>query len=271
MGSAIFIHVRRGENMPTLGCVALSEEEIRKVLAWLDPAAKPMAVIGTQAAITGLVPKPNQRRENSANRLPKGFVYADELIPDLRLDLRYAGSHNFVGGKVDGYLKTRCVLSREAAEALKKVQEELRQFGLGVKIFDAYRPQTAVRHFVRWARDVKDVKAKPEFYPDVSKENLFKEGYIAEKSSHSRGSTVDLTIASLGESEQELDMGSGFDFFGVSSWPDYPRIPLPSRAHRMLLRSVMEKYGFKPYPQEWWHFTLKKEPWPDTYFDFPVQ
>jgi D-alanyl-D-alanine dipeptidase len=209
----------------------------------------------------------------SAGPLPKGFVYVDDLIPDLRLDLRYTGSHNFVGERIDGYRKARCIFSREAAEALKKVQEELRRFGLGVKVFDAYRPQMAVDHFVRWARDVKDTRMRSEFYPDVDKKDLFKDGYIAAKSGHSRGSTVDLTIVSLkGEDEnRELDMGSGFDFFGPPSWPDYPRIPAPCRAHRMLLQMVMEKYGFKPYPQEWWHFTLKGEPWPDTYFNFPVQ
>jgi len=204
--------------------------------------------------------------------LPQGFVYADEMIPDLLLELRYAGSRNFVGKPVDGYLNQCCILTREAADALKKVQEELRPFGLGVKVFDAYRPQMAVDHFVRWARDLKDTGMKQEFYPDVEKTNLFRDGYIAAKSSHSRGSTVDLTIVSLGNEDagRELDMGSGFDFFGLRSWPDSQQISSPSRAHRLLLRMVMEKYGFKSYPQEWWHFTLKSEPWPETYFNFPV-
>ena len=211
--------------------------------------------------------------EGPDGTLPKGFVYADEMIPDLRLDLRYAGTHNFVGEPIDGYRKARCILTREAAEALQKVQQELRPFGLGIKVFDGYRPQMAVDHFVRWAGNVQDTRMKAEFYPDVDKRNLFKDGYIAAKSSHSRGSTVDLTIVALGgaDAERELDMGSGFDFFGLSSWPDSPQIASPSRAHRMLLRKVMEKCGFKPYPQEWWHFTLKGEPWPETYFNFPVQ
>jgi len=209
---------------------------------------------------------------NPDGTLPKGFVYADETIPELRLELRYAGSRNFEGKPVDGYRKQRCILTREAADALKKVQEELGSFGLGVKVFDAYRPQMAVDHFVRWAHDLKDTGMKQEFYPDVEKKNLFRDGYIAAKSGHSRGSTVDLTIVSLGNEDagRELDMGSGFDFFGLSSWPDSRQIPAPSRAHRLLLRMVMEKYGFKPYPQEWWHFTLKNEPWPETYFNFPV-
>ena len=205
--------------------------------------------------------------------LSKGFVYADEMIPDLHLDLRYAGTHNFVGEPIDGYRKVRCIMTEEAAKALKKVQEELRPFGLGIKVFDAYRPQMAVDHFVRWASVVQDTRMKAEFYPDVDKRNLFKDGYIAAKSGHSRGSTVDLTIIPLGggDAGRELDMGSGFDFFGLSSWPDSLQVgPIP-RAHRLLLRMVMEKHGFKPYPQEWWHFTLKNEPWPETYFNFPVQ
>jgi len=211
--------------------------------------------------------------ESPDGTLPLGFVYADETVPDLRLELRYAGSRNFVGKPVDGYRKQCCILTREAADALKKVQEELRPFGLGVKVFDAYRPQMAVDHFVRWAYDLKDTRMKQEFYPGVEKTNLFRDGYIAAKSSHSRGSTVDLTIVSLGNEDagRELDMGSDFDFFGRRSWPDSQLIPAPSRALRLLLRLVMEKHGFRPYPQEWWHFTLKNEPWPETYFTFPVQ
>ena len=211
--------------------------------------------------------------DGPAGTLPEGFVYADETIPALRLDLRYAGAHNFVGERIDGYRKPRCILTREAAEALKKVQEELRPCGLGLKVFDAYRPQMAVDHFVRWTRTVEDTRMKAEFYPDVDKKDLFQDGYIAAKSSHSRGSTVDLTIVSLrGEdADRELDMGSGFDYFGLRSWPDSSLVQSPPRAHRVLLRMVMEKYGFRPYPQEWWHFTLKREPWPETYFNFPVQ
>jgi zinc D-Ala-D-Ala dipeptidase len=211
--------------------------------------------------------------DEPAGTLSTGFVYVDEMIPGLRLDLRYAGTHNFVGEPVDGYKKARCILTEEAAQALKKVQEELRPFGLGIKVFDAYRPQMAVDHFVRWAENVQDTRMKAEFYPDVDKRDLFKDGYIAAKSGHSRGSTVDLTIVALGDgdADRELDMGSGFDFFGRSSWPDSPQVASNPRAHRLLLRMVMEKHGFKPYAQEWWHFTLKGEPWPDTYFNFPVQ
>ncbi len=211
--------------------------------------------------------------DESHGPLPAGFVYADKVIPDLRLDLRYAGSHNFVGERIDGYQKQRCILTSEAAEALEKVQEDLRPFGLGLKVFDAYRPRRAVEQFVRWARDTADTRMKREYYPDVEKKDLFKDGYIAARSGHSRGSTVDLTIVSLNgrNAGREIDMGSGFDFFGHQSWPDYSGIPASSRAHRMLLRTMMKKHGFQPDSREWWHFTLKGEPYPDTYFDFPVQ
>lgn len=204
--------------------------------------------------------------------LPTGFVYVDELIPDLRVELRYAGAHNFVGRRIDGYLGHRPILTREAALALRGVQEELRRFGLGLKLYDAYRPQRAVDHFVRWANDPKDSRMKEEFYPRVRKEDLFRDDYIARRSGHSRGSSVDIGIVSLDAAAgRDLDMGSAFDFFGTESWPEYPRLSPEQRAHRMLLQTVMKKHGFRPYPREWWHFTLENEPYPDTCFDFPVQ
>jgi D-alanyl-D-alanine dipeptidase len=204
--------------------------------------------------------------------LPKGFVYLDESIPDMQVELRYAKNHNFVGERIDGYLEPRPIATRETAEALKKAQEELRRFGLGLKLFDAYRPQRAVDHFVRWANNVKDTRMKAEFYPGVRKEDLFRDDYIAARSGHSRGSTVDLTITPLDDaSARELDMGSGFDFFGPESWPTFSGISPERRAHRMLLQILMKKCGFTPYPKEWWHFTLENEPFPDTYFDFPVR
>ena len=261
-GSAIFIHVRRGENMPTLGCVALSEEDIRTLLAWLDPAAKPLVVLGTRDSL--LLPVRSAGRDQAVRRtgvdetkaeplsepLPNGFVYVDELIPDLRVELRYATARNFVGERIDGYLARRPILTREAAIALRRVQEELRRFGLGLKLFDAYRPQRAVNHFVRWASDLKDTRMKGEFYPKVRKEDLFRDDYIAHKSGHSRGSTVDLTIAPLGDAAaRELDMGSGFDFFGPESWPEYRAISTEQRAHRLLLQTIMKKFGFKRVSQ----------------------
>jgi D-alanyl-D-alanine dipeptidase len=205
-----------------------------------------------------------------ANPFPSGFVYLDQIIPDIILDLRYFSDNNFVGRTVDGYLAPRGILSQKSAEALKKIQEELRPFGLGLKIYDAYRPQRAVNHFIRWAQDLQDTKTQKAYYPMVKKEDLFRLGYIAEKSSHSRGSTVDLTIVNLSD-KKEIDMGSGYDWFGVESWPDNPAVTPDQRAHRLLLRTLMKKHGFNPYPQEWWHFTLKDEPFPETYFDFPVQ
>lgn len=205
--------------------------------------------------------------------LPSGFVYLDAVIPDIRLDLRYSGSHNFVGERIDGYRAPRAILSREAAAALAKVQKDLRPFGLGLMVFDAYRPQRAVDHFVRWAQDLQDTRTKDEFYPDVDKQDLFREEYIAARSSHSRGSTVDLTLVALDAPPGDvgLDMGTGFDFFGPESWPDYAGVTPAQRAHRLLLRSLMLQHGFKPYPKEWWHFTLAEEPYPETWFDFPVQ
>ncbi len=205
--------------------------------------------------------------------LPTGFVYVEDVVPGIQVEMRYFSNHNFVGERIDGYTAPRCILTKGTAVALKGVQEDLNQFGLGLKIYDAYRPQRAVDFFVRWAKDLGDVRMKGEFYPEVPKEKLFTDGYIAEKSGHSRGSTVDLTIVSLDPKTQgvELDMGSCFDYFGPKSWPDNPEIEAGRRANRMLLRQVMEKHGFTPYPKEWWHFTLKAEPYPETYFDFPIR
>ncbi len=205
--------------------------------------------------------------------LSDDFVYIDEVIPDIKLELRYYTDHNFVGKRIDGYLAPRAIITRKAAAALAKVQQELKAFGLSLKIFDAYRPQQAVDHFVRWAEDLGDVLMKAKFYPDVEKKNLFRDEYIAARSSHTRGSTVDLTIVALDAPSDDpgLDMGSGFDFFGQQSWPDYPDITAAQRAHRLLLRTLMVTHGFKPYPKEWWHFTLKDEPFPETWFNFPVQ
>jgi D-alanyl-D-alanine dipeptidase len=208
-----------------------------------------------------------------SQHLPHGFVYVEQVIPDVQTEVRYFTADNFVGKRIEGYLQPRCILTKPAAEALKRVQEELRRFGLGLKIYDAYRPKQAVSHFVRWAGDLQDTRMKCKYYPDVDKRDLFSLGYIADKSSHSRGSTVDLTIVSMDPAGTagELDMGTGFDLFSPKSWPTEPSLTPSQRAHRMLLQVIMKLHGFEPYPQEWWHFTLKNEPFPDTYFDFPVQ
>jgi len=202
--------------------------------------------------------------------IPSEFIDVSEVIPDLDVELRYFTSHNFVGDTIDGYHDNRLFLTKATSKQLKLVQDELQKQNLCLKVFDGYRPQQAVNHFVRWARDVNDTLMKSEFYPKVDKRNLFKEGYIASKSGHSRGSTVDLTITD-GSTGIPLDMGSAYDFFGQRSWVDYSAISEKQKANRMLLQSIMQKHNFRNYPKEWWHFTLKNEPFPDTYFDFPVE
>lgn len=204
-------------------------------------------------------------------RMPDQFVYIDQVAPDIQVELRYSGSDNFVGTPVDGYLGRRAIISAPAANALAKVQAELSLKGLGLKIFDAYRPQRAVDHFARWASDPHDVRMESRYYPNVAKGNLFKEGYIAERSGHSRGSTVDLTIIDRGAPHAPLDMGTDFDLFGEPSWFDYPAVSSAQRANRALLRDVMTRHGFVPFEKEWWHFTFKPEPFPDTYFDFVIR
>ena len=202
--------------------------------------------------------------------LPDGFVYLDEVIPDLVIDLRYATANNFVGQRVDGYQQLPAILSAPAAAALAKVQAALRPFGLGLKVFDAYRPQRAVDHFVRWGQALDDQRTKPDYYPEVEKADLFQEGYIDSRSSHSRGSTVDVTLVYRdgAGAVRELDMGSRFDLFGPVSWPTSRAVAPQHRTNRALLQSLMRAQGFVPYAQEWWHFTLGDEPYPDTYFDF---
>ena len=203
--------------------------------------------------------------------LQEGYVYLDDAIPGIVIELKYTTDDNFVGQPIDGYERGHAILSEPAAAALAEVQARLEPYGLGLKVFDAYRPQRAVDHFVRWAADLDDQRTKLDFYPDVAKEDLFEEGYIAEQSGHSRGSTVDLTIVYRDEAGavHELDMGSSYDFFGPISWPDSPAVTAQQRANRSLLQNVMIAYGFNFYAQEWWHFTLEGEPYPDTYFDFP--
>jgi zinc D-Ala-D-Ala dipeptidase len=202
--------------------------------------------------------------------LPPGFVDAGAVVDGLVVDMRYFGDQNFVGERIDGYERARCVLSAPAARALAAVQHDLAARGLGLKVFDCYRPQRAVAHFVRWAQRIDDVKRKREFYPDVDKRDLFKEGYISERSGHSRGSTVDLTLVRRAD-KRELDMGSPFDFFSPKSWPSDTSVGAQAQANRALLAAAMTRGGFRPYDKEWWHFTLVDEPFPDTYFDFPVR
>jgi D-alanyl-D-alanine dipeptidase len=210
------------------------------------------------------------------------------------LDVRYYGPHNFVGERVEGYLAPKCYLTKEAVQALAEVQKELKPYSLSLKIYDCYRPQRAVNHFVRWATEIENIKTKKEFYPTVDKRNLFKDGYIADKSGHSRGSTIDLTIVPLpapiqpeytpGQNlyecylpsakrfrDNSIDMGTGFDCFDELSRTANANIGRQQKINRLLLKSLMEKHGFKNYDMEWWHFTLNNEPYPDTYFDFVIE
>ena len=198
------------------------------------------------------------------------FVNLTDVVPDAILEIRYYSTYNFVGARVDGYLEPTALLTRKAADSLRAVSDDLKKQGYRLKIFDAYRPQCAVDHFVRWAADVNDTLMKPYFYPDVPRDRLFELGYIAKKSGHTRGSTVDLTLFDMA-TEKEVDMGGTFDWFGLESHPDYQGITPEQYHNRMILREAMLRHGFKPIGEEWWHFTLKDEPFPNTYFTFPVK
>ena len=213
------------------------------------------------------------------------FVTLTDVVPDAILEIRYFSTYNFVGERIDGYLEPTALLTRAAADSLRAVSDEVMQMGYRLKIYDAYRPQRAVDHFVRWASDTTDTRMKPYFYPNLSKGVLFEQDYIAMKSGHTRGSTVDVTLFDM-TTEKELDMGGTFDWFGPESHPDFCGNPVTGEytgdgeeasitaeqfAHRMILREAMLRHGFKAIDSEWWHFTLKDEPFPDTYFTFPVR
>jgi D-alanyl-D-alanine dipeptidase len=212
----------------------------------------------------------------TATLLPAGasqpaamLIDATTVVPGLVTDIRYAGSHNFVGRPIDGYRAPRCLLTQPAANALAEVARDLAARGLVIKVFDCYRPTRAVADFVRWAHDPRDRAAKAEFYPDVDKRTLFRDGYIASHSGHSRGSTLDLTLAHADGTE--LDMGTPFDFFSPRSWTAASSVTAEQHANRVRLAAAMQRRGFRNYPKEWWHFTLRNEPFPGTYFDVPVQ
>ena len=208
----------------------------------------------------------NSKGQNIAD----GFVYLSDIDATIKTELRYLKSNNFIGKPIEGYQNDCLITTKETALALKKIQSILLKKGLSLKIFDAYRPQQSVDHFVKWALDLKDTLKKQQFYPNVPKSKLFKSGYIASKSGHTRGSTVDLTIIKI-DSGKELDMGSPFDFFGIQSHPFYKKISTIQKKNRFYLRKIMLENGFKPYDNEWWHFTLKNEPFPKTYFNFPIE
>ena len=200
---------------------------------------------------------------------PSGFVLLAEYVPGVIQEIRYYSTYNFIGDRIDGYEEPCALLTKEAARALKAVSNELMVQGYRLKVFDAYRPVSAVKHFILWGIEDQDIRMKPYFYPDLQKQELFAKGYIAKESSHSRGSTIDLTLLDMATG-RELDMGSPFDRFGEISHPDYRDITQEQYDNRMLLRRAMLRGGFEPIDCEWWHFTLKDEPYPETYFDFPV-
>lgn len=231
--------------------------------------------------------------KNIDSHRPKDFVDITRVAPDVQTDIRYFTSHNFIGRPIKGYKAPVCLLTRSAANAVKQVADRLHPFGLTVKIYDCYRPQTAVNDFIAWANDPSQTQMKNEFYPQVAKSRLFEEGYLAAESSHSRGSTLDLTIVPLGSKipayhperplvncaapaaqrspDNSLDFGTGFDCFSPLSHPDNAMLTAQQRANRLLLQTLMRDAGFTPLDTEWWHFTLANEPYPETWFDFPVK
>ena len=199
-----------------------------------------------------------------------GFVSVGEAVPEVLLEIRYYSTFNFIGDRIDGYERPVALLTREAAARLKEAAGELAAKGYRMRIYDAYRPQRAVDHFMRWAEDPADIRMKPFFYPDLDKKDLIPGQYILPHSGHSRGSTVDLTLFDT-RTGKDLDMGGPFDFFGERSHPDFRGITDEQYANRRFLRDTMLRHGFAPIPSEWWHFTLADEPYPDTYFTFPVR
>lgn len=207
--------------------------------------------------------------EKKAINDASGFVLLSDYVPAIVQEIRYYSTYNFIGERIDGYEQPCAVITKEAARALKEVSNEMNVKGYRLKVFDAYRPATAVKHFVLWGIEDLDQRMKPFFYPELQKQELFEQGYIASKSSHSRGSTVDLTLLDMATGK-EVDMGSPFDFFSDKSHPDYKGVTPEQYNNRMMLQSVMVKHGFEPIDCEWWHFTLKDEPYPSTYFEFPV-
>ena len=200
---------------------------------------------------------------------PSGFVLLSDYVPHIIQEIRYFSTYNFIGERIDGYEEPCALLTKEAARALKSVSNEFAVQGLRLKVFDAYRPARAVRQFVLWGIEDQDIRMKPYFYPDLQKQELFSGGYIAKKSSHSRGSAIDLTLLNM-ETGKEIDMGGPFDFFGELSHPDFKGITDEQFENRMNLQRVMIRNGFAPIDCEWWHFCLEDEPYPDTYFEFPV-
>ena len=234
----------------------------------------------------------NGRQEGSPAEDASGFVTLTDVVPDAILEIRYYSTYNFVGERIDGYHEPTALLTKEAADSLRAVSDDVKALGYRLKIYDAYRPQMAVDHFVRWAANVSDTRMKPYFYTNLDKSVLFEQEYICAKSGHTRGSTLDLTLFDM-TTEKEVDMGGTFDWFGPESHPDFCGNPETGEYtggetagggsptgrtitaeqfhNRMILRAAMMRHGFRPFDTEWWHFILDNEPYPDTYFNFPVE
>ena len=242
---------------------------------------KRIVIVLLFAAVVSSIATSCYRVDTEESELSSGFVMLTDVVPDAILEIRYFGTYNFVGARIDGYLQPTALLTRRAADSLQAVSLDVMKEGFRLKIYDAYRPQSAVDHFIRWAEDTADVAMREYFYPDVDKSELFEREYIMSKSGHSRGSTVDLTLFDM-STEKEVDMGGTFDWFGKESHPDTGGDPESGTyrqndtitseqfANRMILRNAMMRHGFKPLDTEWWHFTLDDEPFPKTYFTFPV-
>ncbi len=207
--------------------------------------------------------------KNDVTMDPSGFVLLADFVPTIIQEIRYYSTYNFIGDRIDGYEEPVALLTKEAARAVKSASNEFFVQGYRMKVFDAYRPACAVKHFVLWGIEDQDIRMKPYFYPDLEKGELFVQGYIAKKSGHSRGSTIDLTLLDM-KTGKEVDMGGPFDYFSELSHPDYRGITDEQYENRMMLQKVMVRNGFQPLDCEWWHFTLEDEPYPDTYFNFPV-
>lgn len=244
-------------------------------LSFSSIAMRTTVIAGALLAASACASTSTQTRvevSSAADPASAGMVDVATLAPDIRIDMRYAGTGNFVGDRIDGYEAPRCYLHRKAAEALATVQAGLRGQGQSLVVYDCYRPVRAVQHFVRWARDAGDQRNKARYYPEIDKGRLFEAGYIATESGHSRGSTIDLGLLQCdGEQCDAVDMGSGYDLFDSRSHTDSSDVAAGQRANRHRLRDLMAAAGFANYAKEWWHFTYRPEPTPGTAFDFPVR
>ena len=246
----------------------LTKGEDRNILVFIDGSGAARAMHAPQFEREGqMAMTMDYKRRVTMDS--SGFVLLSDYVPGVVQEIRYYSTYNFIGDRIDGYEEPCALLTMEAARALKTVANEMNVQGYRLKIFDAYRPAGAVRHFVLWGIEDLDLRMKPYFYPELEKQELFKQGYIASQSSHSRGSAVDLTLLDM-QTGKELDMGSPFDLFSEVSHPDSTAVTEEQYANRMLLQGAMVRSGFQPIDCEWWHFSLRNEPYPDTYFEFPV-